>query len=101
MDASDLGPTISLTRGLHRLFFSFIRSYYDAHFLAFFFSPTDAFRFPAGIVSLLAADVVRAGRWKKTIRFRALQGLAHVQRIGVRFGRPIVEPLAAGPSGGR
>ena len=98
VDASDLGPTISLTRSLHRLFFSLIRAYHDKHFLAFFFSPTDAFRFPAAIVSLLAADVVPPGRWKKTIRFRALQGLAQAQRIGVRFGRPIVEPLAAGPT---
>jgi len=70
------------------------------HFLAFFFNPTDAFRFPAAIVSLLAADVLGPGRWKKTIRFRALQGLAQVQQIAVRFGRPIVEPLAAGPNGG-
>ncbi|MGD1147420.1 MAG: NAD(P)/FAD-dependent oxidoreductase [Thermoanaerobaculaceae bacterium] len=100
VDAADLGPTISLTRSLHRLFFSFIRAYYDKHFLAFFFNPTDAFRFPAAIVSLLAADVLGPGRWKKTIRFRALQGLAQVQQIAVRFGRPIVEPLAAGPNGG-
>ena len=100
VDASDLGPTISLTRSLHRLFFSFIRAYYDRHFLAFFFSPTDASRLTAAIVSLLAADVVRPGRWKKTIRFRALQGLARVQQVGARLGRPIVEPLAAGPTSG-
>jgi len=99
VDASDLGPTISLTRSLHRLFFSFIRSYYDKHFLAFFFDPSDVFQLPAAIVSLLAADVVRPGRWKRTIRFRALQGLARVQQVGVRLGRPIVEPLGTGPAG--
>ncbi len=98
VDTADLGPTIALTRGLHRLFFSFIRSYYDRHFLAFFFSPTEAFRFPAAIVSLLAADVVRPGRWRRTARFRTLQGLARLQQLGVRLGRPLVEPLAAGPA---
>ncbi len=99
VDTSDLGPTISLTRTLHRLFFSFIRSYYDPHFLAFFFSPGDAFRLPEAIVSLLAADVLTPGRWRRTLRFRALQGLARLQQVGVRLGRPLVEPLAAGPAG--
>ena len=80
------------------MIFSFIRSYYDPHFLAFFFSPSDAFRFPAAIVSLLAADVLTPGRWRRTARFRALQALARFQQVGVRLGRPLVEPLAAGPA---
>ncbi|OYV88458.1 MAG: hypothetical protein B7Z68_13275, partial [Acidobacteria bacterium 21-70-11] len=100
VEAADLAPTTSLTRSLQRLFFSFIRAYYDPHFLAFFFNPHDALDIPAAIVSLLAADVLRPGRWRRTSRYRALLALARAQRWSVRLGRPIVEPLAAGPAGG-
>ncbi|HVN76484.1 MAG TPA: NAD(P)/FAD-dependent oxidoreductase [Thermoanaerobaculaceae bacterium] len=100
VDGNDLGPTIALTRSLHRMFFSFIRSYYDRHFLPFFFSPSQAFQLPAAIVSLLAADVLRPGRWRRTLRFRAVQGLARIQQIGTRLGHPIVEPLSSGPAVG-
>ncbi len=99
VDASDFGPTISLARSLHRLFFSLIRSYYDPHFLSFFFNPSNAFQLRAATVSLLAADVMSGGRWRRTARFRALQGLARIQQVGVRIGRPLVEPLRVGPSG--
>ncbi len=98
VEANDFGPTIALTRRLHRLFFSFIRAYYDPHFLAFFFNPSDVLQLPAAIVSLLAADVLRPGAWRRTTRYRALLGLARAQRWGVRLGRPIVEPLAATPA---
>ncbi|MBZ5588704.1 MAG: tryptophan 7-halogenase [Acidobacteriia bacterium] len=98
MDTSDFGPTISLTRSLHRLFFSLIRSYYDANFLSFFFNPSNAFQLQAATVSLLAADVVRPGRWRRTARFRALQGLARLQQMAARLGHPIVEPLTVGPT---
>ncbi len=98
VDGADLGPTIALTRSLHRLFFSFIRAYYDPHFLAFFFNPHDAFRIPEAIVSLLAADVLRSGRWRRTTRFRALLALAQAQRWSARLGRPIVAPLAVSPA---
>ena len=100
VEAADLAPTTSLTRSLQRLFFSFIRAYYDPDFLAFFFNPHDALGIPAAIVSLLAADVLRPGRWRRTSRYRALLALARAQRWGVRLGRPIVEPLSAGPAGG-
>ena len=98
VDASDLGPTISLTRSMHRLFFSFIRAYYDPHFLAFFFNPRNTFQLQAATVSLLAADVLTPGRWIRTARFRMLQGLARAQQLSARFGRPIVEPVTAGPA---
>ncbi|MDD5562201.1 MAG: tryptophan 7-halogenase [Thermoanaerobaculaceae bacterium] len=98
VDAADLAPTTALTRSLQRLFFSFIRAYYDPHFLAFFFSPSGALEIPAAIVSLLAADVLRPGRWRRTSRYRALLALARAQRWSVRLGRPLVEPLAAGPA---
>jgi flavin-dependent dehydrogenase len=100
VEAADLAPTTALTRSLQRLFFSFIRAYYDPHFLAFFFNPHDALDIPAAIVSLLAADVLRPGRWRRTSRYRALLALARAQRWAARLGHPIVEPLAAGPAGG-
>ncbi|HUK14410.1 MAG TPA: NAD(P)/FAD-dependent oxidoreductase [Thermoanaerobaculaceae bacterium] len=99
VEANDFGPTIALTRSLQRMFFSFIRAYYDPHFLAFFFNPHDFLELPAAVVSLLAADVVRPGRWKRTGRYRILLGLALLQRVTSRLGRPIVEPLHASPAG--
>ncbi|MGE5236949.1 MAG: NAD(P)/FAD-dependent oxidoreductase [Acidobacteriota bacterium] len=99
VEAHDFGPTIALTRSLHRLFFTFIRAYYNPHFLAFFFAPGPAFHIPEAIVSLLAADVMRPGRWRRTSRFRALLGLAWLQEQGSRMGRTLVPPLTATPAG--
>jgi flavin-dependent dehydrogenase len=99
VEASDFGPTISLTRTLHRIFFSLIRAFYDPHFLAFFFSPSDSLQLRAAVVSLLAGDVVRPGTWQRTSRYRALLGLARLQRLGARWGRHLVPPLDASPPG--
>ncbi len=99
VEGADFGPTIALTRSLQRLFFSFIRSYYDPHFLALFFSPSEALNLRAAFVSLLAADVVHPGRWRRTARFRLLQLIADLQRWGSRWGRPLVPPLTATPAG--
>ena len=55
---------------------------------------------PQAIVSLLAADVLGKGRLRKTGRFRALLALAALQRVGSRFGRPLVPPLTATPGRG-
>jgi len=99
VEGSDFGPTIALTRSLQRLFFSFIRSYYDPNFLAFFFNPSDTLQMKAALISMLAADVVRPGRWRRTSRYRLLQLLADLQRIGTRWGRPLVPPLQATPAG--
>jgi flavin-dependent dehydrogenase len=99
VEGSDFGPTIALTKTLHRIFFSLIRAFYDPHFLAFFFSPSDALQFRAAVVSLLAGDVVRPGTWKRTSRYRALLGLARLQRLGSRWGRHLVPPLDAAPAG--
>ncbi|MFZ5788356.1 MAG: NAD(P)/FAD-dependent oxidoreductase [Acidobacteriota bacterium] len=99
VESHDLGPTVSLTRSLHRVFFSFIRADYDPHFLAFFFAPSPSLQLRQAVVSLLAADVVRPGRWRRTSRFRALLGLAWLQRLGARFGRSLVPPLDATPAG--
>lgn len=95
--AADLAPAAALTRDLQRLFFSFIKSYYDPHFLAFFFAPSDAMQIPRAIVTLLAANVLRRDRWKWTGRFRILQALARVQRAVGSFGGTIVPPLASAP----
>ncbi|OFV83176.1 MAG: hypothetical protein A2Y78_11420 [Acidobacteria bacterium RBG_13_68_16] len=99
VEASDFGPTIALTRTLHRIFFSFIRAYYDPHFLAFFFNPSNRLQLQAAVVSLLAADVVRPGTWLRTSRYRLLLGLARLQRWGSRWGRHLVPPLDVAPAG--
>ena len=99
VEASDFGPTIALTRTLHRTFFSFIRAYYDPHFLAFFFNPSDFLHVPAAIISLLAADVLRPGRWRRSARYRILLALARAQRLACRWGHPLIEPLDATPAG--
>ncbi|MFI5168007.1 MAG: NAD(P)/FAD-dependent oxidoreductase [Thermoanaerobaculales bacterium] len=98
VEASDFGPTIALTRSLQRMFFSFIRAYYDPHFLAFFFSPGEFLQLPAAITSLLAADVLRPGRWRRTARYRVLLGLARAQRLACRWGHPLVEPIHSNPA---
>ena len=95
--AADLAPAAARTRDLQRLFFSFIKSYYDPHFLAFFFAPSDRMQIPKAIVTLLAANVLRDDRWKWTGRFRMLQGLARAQRVARRFGTQIAPPLASAP----
>jgi hypothetical protein len=97
VDAADLAPAAAHARDMQRLFFSFIRSYYDPHFLAFFFQPGDALQIPRAIVSLLAANVLRTDRWRWTTRFRMLQGLARAQKVARRFGREIVTPLSRAP----
>ncbi len=101
VEASDFGPTIALTRNLHRIFFSFIRAYYDPHFLAFFFNPSNTLQIQAAVISLLAADVVRPGTWLRTSRYRVLLGLARLQRWGSSWGRHLVPPLATTPAGAR
>jgi len=98
VEANDFAPTVALTRSLHRVFFSFIRAYYDPHFLAFFFNPRPMLQLPAAIVSLLAADVLRPGRWRRTARFRVLLLLAELQRLGSRWGRHLVAPLQSTPA---
>jgi flavin-dependent dehydrogenase len=80
IEGSDFGPTIALTHTFHRIFFSFVRAYYDPHFLAFFFSPSDALGLRAAVVSLLAADVVGPGTWRRTARYRLLLARAAVGR---------------------
>jgi flavin-dependent dehydrogenase len=97
VDSGDFAPTVSVTRALHRVFFSFIRAYYNPHFLAFFFNPSGRFQLPQAIISLLAADVLGPGRLRKTARFRTLLALAWMQELGCKVGRPLVAPLGATP----
>ena len=97
VDAADIAPAAATARDLQQLFFSFIRSYYDPHFLAFFFDPHDGMQIPKAIVTLLAANVLRGDRWRWTTRFRMLQTLARVQKTAQRFGKQIVPPLASAP----
>jgi flavin-dependent dehydrogenase len=98
LDANDFAPTVVLTRSLHRLFFAFIRAYYDPHFLAFFFSPREFARIPAAIVSLLAADVLRPGRFLRVARFHLLRTLARTQGLMERWGVTLVPPLEVTPT---
>lgn len=97
VDSDDFAPTVALTRSLHRLFFSFIRAYYNPHFLAFFFNPRQRSRLSQAIISLLAADVLGPGLLRKTGRFRSLLALAWLQELGTRVGRPLVSPLDITP----
>lgn len=101
VDANDFAPTVALTRSLHRIFFSFIRAYYDEDFLAFFFAPSRRFGFQPAITSLLAADVLGPGAWKRGLRFHALRALATLQHLGARWGRPLVAPLPGAPGSAR
>jgi flavin-dependent dehydrogenase len=98
VDAADLAGTAGFVRDLHRLFFSLIGSFYDPHFLALFFQPRPALRIPEAVVSLLAGDVLRPDRRRLLLRFRALQGLARLQGLGARLGRPLVDPLGHTPA---
>ncbi len=98
VDAADFAPTVTLTRTLQRTFFSFIRSYNDQDFLPFFFDPRPVLQIPAAIVSLLAADVLRPGRFLLSARFRLLKLLAAGQKLGRLLGKPLVPPLDATPA---
>ena len=97
VEAADFAPTVALTRMLQRTFFSFIRSYYDPDFLAFFFHPRPFLQLPAAVTSLLAADLLRPGRRLRVARFRLLQTLALVQKLGRRWKLELVPPLEATP----
>jgi flavin-dependent dehydrogenase len=99
VEANDFAPTVALTRTLHRSVFSFIRAFYNPHFLAFFFGPHPTLGVSAAVVSLLAGDVVRPGRLLRTGRYRVLLAAAILQRVGLRWGRPLVPPLAETPGG--
>ncbi len=99
VDAADVVGTARLVRNMHRLFFSLIRSYDDPHFLALFFRPRPALRIPEAVISVLAGDVLRRDRRRLIARFRLLQGLAALQRLGAALGRPLVPPLAHTPAG--
>jgi len=97
VEAADFAPTVTLTRMLQRTFFSFIRSYYDPDFLAFFFHPRPFLQLPAAVTSLLAADLLRPGRRLRVARFRVLQALALAQKLGRRWNVSLVPPLDATP----
>lgn len=99
VEAADFAPTVALTRSLQHTFFSFIRSYYNPHFLAFFFNPRPFLDLPAAITSLLAADLLRPGRSLRLARYRVLQLLAWFQRLGARWGWQLVPPLPVTPGG--
>ncbi len=99
VEANDFAPTMALTRTLHRSVFSFIRAFYNPHFLPFFFHPRQAPGMPAAVVSLLAGDVLRPGCRMLSGRFRLLLAAAQLQRLGMRWGRPLVPPLAETPGG--
>src|SRR6185436_7247549 len=90
VDERDFSGTVALTRHMQKLFFSFIQSYYDPHFLAFFFNPHHNLELPAAVTSLLAADVIGPDTWKRTSRFRMMQGLARIQSVASRFGGHLV-----------
>jgi hypothetical protein len=91
-------PRLSHPRSLTR---TTCVSHYDPHLLALFFRPRSALRIPEAVFSVVAGDVLRKDRRRLFARFRALQGLAKLQRLGAGFGRPLVPPLADTPAGTR
>jgi flavin-dependent dehydrogenase len=97
VDSYDFAPTVAQTRSLQRVFFALIRAYYDPYFLALLFDPGPRFRIAEALGSLLAGDVLRPGRWRRTLRFRALTAVARARRIAARLGRPPVAPFATTP----
>ncbi len=98
VDAADFGPTIALTRRLHRLAFSLARALHDPRFHPLLFHPPRTLQLGAGLISLLAGDVVREGVWRRSARFRALRLLSRLP--GAVRGAGSGRPAAAAPAGG-
>lgn len=94
VDASDFGPTISVTRQLHRAFSALIRSFDNPHFQSLLFHPLAILSLSRGLGSVLAADLLGPGRWRRLSRFHLLRALATAQRWGVAWNRPLVPPVA-------
>lgn len=100
VDAADFGPTIALTRRLHRLAFALSRALHDPRFLPVLMHPPRAMKLRAALISMLAGDVLREGLWRRSSRFRALRLLSRVQGLGRRnLGDPNVPkpPTDGGP----
>ncbi len=76
VDAADFGPTIALTRRLHRIAFSLARALHDPRFHRLLFHPPRTMQMDAALISLLAGDALREGLWRRSWRFRALRVLS-------------------------
>ena len=97
VEANDFAPTVALTRSLHRLFFSLIRSFNDPHFLALFFAPPPFLNLAGALGSLLAGNVERPGMWRRIGRYRIFQLLAKAQRVRGTSKEPSIAPLDGPP----
>lgn len=78
VDNADFGPTIALTRQLHRATFALSRAFHDPLIWPHLLQPPQALRLRAGLISLLAGDLLREGLWRRIWRLRALRLLARV-----------------------
>ncbi len=98
VDAADFGPTIALTRRLHRLAFSLARALHDPRFHRLLFHPPQTLGLRAALISLLAGDVVREGVWRRSARLRVLRVLARLPGAGrgPGSGRPVAATPARG-----
>lgn len=85
VDAADFGPTIALTRRLHRVAFSLARAFHDPRFHRLLFHPPRTMQMNAALISFLAGDVLREGLWRRTARFRAARLLSRLQGLGRRW----------------
>ena len=80
VEANDLAPTVALTRSLHRAFFPLVRALHDPRFRPLLFRRRPAPWLPGTLASLLAGDVLRPGRWRRTGMFRLRLAVALLRR---------------------
>jgi len=84
-------------RGAQRIFFRFIRGWYDPAFLDLFFYSSNFMGLKTAITSVLAADLFDARHlWNLKLRINLLFALANLHRLRVRMlrrGRSYVQQL--------
>jgi len=80
LDTADFGPTIALTRSLYRAALTVARAFHDPLVSPFLLHPPRTLGLRAGLISALAGDLLRHGRWQRTWRVRTLHLLSRLHR---------------------
>jgi len=100
IERTDFGPTVTLTRTLHRLFLAFARVLYDPDCQSLVLSGRSFGPLQRALASLFAGDVLRPGdAWRRHATLLAVRTLGRVQALSSRLGRPLVPPSASAASG--